>query len=106
MLFQMMYSFQIETQYNLSFGIVEKIFPQSNFAFLNSKCTMMRKVISNLTKSTLKGPGGTQRRLSKGNLDVMQSAHSPPPRVTCKVAKILLSVDSTEKTQWVKEPLS
>ena len=40
------------------------------------------------------------------NLDVMQSAHSPPPRVTCKVAKILLSVDSTEKTQWVKEPLS
>ena len=69
-------------------------------------CTMMRKVISNLTKSTLKGPGGTQRRLSKGNLDVMQSAHSPPPRVTCKVAKILLSVDSTEKTQWVKEPLS
>ena len=37
MLFQMMYSFQIETQYNLSFGIVEKIFSAIKLRFFEFK---------------------------------------------------------------------
>ena len=42
------------------------------------------------------------------NQDVMRSAHSPPPRVTCKSRKVVrfhYLIDSAEKTQWVKEPL-
>ena len=79
----------------------------------DEKCELLR------TKSTLWWPGG-HVTWSRGSRDpegkplernpyVMRSAHSPPPRVTCKVAKVVVwfhyLIDSAEKTLWVKEPL-
>ena len=98
------------------FSIWWKKISQSPLLFWIQSERWWWKIILLRTKSTLWWPGG-HVTWSRGSRDpegkplernpyVMRSAHSPPPRVTCKVAKVVVwfhyLIDSAEKTLWVK----